>query len=140
MYYNQYKFIELTLNKYADMKKFLLITVVAACAMVISSCNKQESPSNEFAGSVWMMKTTLNETSGFEAYMFTDNMLYTHWFEDDYGHVMYWYDSGYYEVRADYNVIALDYRSTDNVCAYSGNPPVTFNYNRDPKKVFYRQR
>lgn len=131
---------DIGLNKYTGMKQILLITVSAVCAMFINSCTGKDLPSNGFAGSVWMMKTTLNEELGFESYMFSDDMSYTHWLGDDSGHVLYWYDSGYYEVRADYNVIALDYRSTDIVCAYYGNPPVAFNYNRDPEKVFYRQR
>ena len=122
------------------MRRYISFMIVAAMSLVAAvSCRKEEPALNQFANTVWMRHTALNDTPGFEAYRFLGDMTYLHWFEDDAGHVLYWYDSGYYEDRPDYGVIALDYESTRNVCAYSGNPPSAFLFNRDPALAFYRQ-
>ena len=119
------------------MKRFCFF-VAAMFLLAAVSCRK-DGASNQFADTVWMKQTVLDGVSGFEAYRFHEDMTYMHWFEDEAGHVLQWYDSGYYEDRPDYSVIALDYRTTQNVCAYSGNPPVVFLYNRNPDQKFYRQ-
>ena len=119
------------------MKRLIFLTA-ALTLLAAVSCTKDE-PSNQFADTVWMKQTELDGVPGFEAYRFHEDMTYMHWFEDETGHVLQWYDSGYYEDRPDYSVIALDYKTTHNPFASSGNPPVVFLYNSDPAQKFYRQ-